>query len=157
LNADHHVEILRAAFTREELMQNATPPNALRRALLLDATASGAMGLLLVIAAGPLEDLMGLPTALLRYAGVFLLPFAGLLIWVATRAVAAVGLVMAIAIGNVLWVVASIALLLSGLVQPTVLGEVFVLVQAAAVLLFAYLEYAALRRQSIHTSTATPA
>ncbi|MGH7713498.1 MAG: hypothetical protein ACREOG_19580 [Gemmatimonadaceae bacterium] len=121
-------------------------PNALRRALLLDAAASGGMGLLLLVVAGPLTALLGLPVSLMQYVGVFLVPFAALLIWVARRRHPAHGLTMAIVIGNVLWVVASVALLLSGLVRPTVLGEVFVLAQAAAVMVFAYLEYRGLRQ-----------
>ncbi|MGQ0639777.1 MAG: hypothetical protein ACT4P6_03255 [Gemmatimonadaceae bacterium] len=124
-------------------------PNALKRALLLDATASGGMGLLLVLAAGSLERLLGLPRDLLSYVGLFLLPFAGLLLWVATRRTPATSLVAAIVVGNVLWVAASVALLLSDLVNPTVLGEAFVIAQAAAVTLFAYLEYAAVRARSM--------
>jgi hypothetical protein len=120
-------------------------PNALKRALLLDATASGGMGLILVLAAAPLVGVLGLPLDLLRYVGVFLVPFAGLLVWIATRRVVPLGLVAAVVIGNLLWVVASVALLLSGWANPTVLGEVFVLAQAAAVLLFAYLEFTAVR------------
>ena len=120
-------------------------PNALKRALLVDAIASGGMGLLLIVAATPLARLFGLPLDLLRYVGVFLVPFTGVLVWLATRNVAPAGLVLAVVIGNVLWVVASVALLISGWVNPTVLGETFVLAQAAAVLLFAYLEFNAAR------------
>ena len=54
-------------------------PNALRRALFLDAAASGGMGLLLLVAAGPLAGLLGLPLSLLRSVGVFLVPFAAML------------------------------------------------------------------------------
>lgn len=121
-------------------------PNALRRALLLDAAATGGMGVLLLVAAGSLESLLGLPVSLLRYAGAPLVPFAALLLWVATRAHAPRSLAWTIFGANVLWTVASVLLLLSGLVVPTLLGGIFVVLQAAVVAGFAYLEYSGLRR-----------
>ena len=121
-------------------------PAALRRALLLDAAASGAMGVLLLLAAGPLEPLLGLPVSLLRWVSVVLVPFAAFLIWVAMRARASRGAVRTIIGANVLWTVGSVLLLLSGWVAPTRLGVLFVLAQAAAVAAFAYLEYDGLRR-----------
>ena len=129
-------------------MNNARPthPAALRRALLLDATASGAMGVLLLLAAGPLEPLLGLPAGLLRWAAVVLVPFAAFLIWVAGRADERRGLVRMIIAANLLWAAGSVLLLVSGWVAPTRLGVLFVLAQAAAVVGFVYLEYAALRR-----------
>jgi hypothetical protein len=48
----------------------------LRLALLGDAAASGATGLLLTTAARPLAPLLGLPTVLLHSAGLMLLPYA---------------------------------------------------------------------------------
>jgi len=117
----------------------------LRRALIIDAVASGSMGLVLWTAAASLEQLLGLPVDLLRYVGAFLVPFAALLVWTALRRRALSGLIRLIVAGNMVWVVASVLLLVSGLIRPTPLGEVFVLAQAAAVLLFAYLEYRALR------------
>lgn len=130
-------------------------PNALRRALLLDAAASGGMGVLLLVAASSLESLLGLPLSLLRYAGAVLVPFAAILVWVATRAHAPRGLAWTIFGANVLWTVASVLLLVSGLVVPTVLGGIFVLVQAAVVAGFAYLEYSGLRRAFVAPRRAT--
>ena len=49
-------------------MSNVHPNPFLRNVLMLDAAASGATGLLLVAGAGVLEDLLGLPVALLREA-----------------------------------------------------------------------------------------
>ncbi len=125
---------------------NSNSPNALRRALLLDAAASGTMGALFLLAAGPLAGLLGLPVALVRYVGAFLIPFAATLLWIATRQAAATALVRVIAVGNLVWVAASVLLLVSGVVNPTLLGEAVVLAQAAAVLLFAYLEYSGLTK-----------
>jgi len=120
---------------------HATP---LRRALLVDAAASGTMGLVMLLAASPLESLFGLPTSLLRPVGLFLIPFAAFLVWLAQRADSLRGLVRAVVVGNILWVLASVLLLVSGLVTPTAIGTLFVLAQAAAVVVFAALEYRAL-------------
>lgn len=119
----------------------------LRRALVLDAVASGIVGVLLVLTAGSLQHLLGLPTSLLRWSGVLLVPFAGLLSWIATRERTSPDAVATIIGGNALWVVASILLLVNGWVTPTWLGEAFVLLQAAVVSVFAYLEYSGLRQE----------
>ena len=50
------------------------PAIFLRRALVLDALASGATGLLMIAGAGLVEGLLGLPAALLRGAGLVLCP-----------------------------------------------------------------------------------
>jgi hypothetical protein len=129
-------------------MRDATnSPAALRGALLLDAAASGAMGVLLVLAAAPLAPLLGLPAALLRGAGIVLLPYAGLLAWLAPCSGAARGAVQLVIGANALWVVASLLLLVSGRVTPTPFGTLFVLLQAAAVAVFALLEYRGLARE----------
>ena len=112
----------------------------LRRVLLVDAAASGSMGVLFLLAAGPLEALLGLPAALLRGVGLFLIPFAAFLVWLAPRASERQGVVRLIAAGNVLWVVASVLLLVSGRVDPTAFGTTFVVLQGVVVAVFAYLE-----------------
>lgn len=134
----------------------ATDAQSIRRALLLDATASGAMGMLLIVGAGPLETLLGLPGGLLRAVGLFLIPFAAFLIWLARRADVLRGLVRTIVIGNVLWVLASLLLLLSGWVSPTGVGMAFVVGQAVAVAVFAYLEHRAAGRDAGLPATARP-
>jgi hypothetical protein len=48
--------------------------SSFRRALIADAAASGATGLLLLAGAGLLDRLLGLPTAFLRGAGLLLVP-----------------------------------------------------------------------------------
>jgi hypothetical protein len=118
----------------------------LRNALLLDAAATGATGLLLIGGAGLLEGLLGLPAGLMRSAGLVLIPFVAFVAWAGTRAPAPQGAVALIIAVNVLWVVASVCLLLSGLVAPTLLGYAFVLAQAVAVALFAELQYVGLKR-----------
>lgn len=117
----------------------------LRRALLLDAAASGATGALMLLAAGPLSDLTHLPPGLLRGAGAVLLPYAGFVLWLGLRAVPARGLVKAVVAINALWVVESVGILLLGWVAPNLLGVGFVLAQALVVAVFAGLQAAALR------------
>ena len=118
----------------------------LRNALLLDAAATGATGLLLIGGAGLLEGLLGLPAGLMRWAGLVLIPFVAFVAWAGTREPASQGAVALIIAVNVLWVVASVCLLLGGLVAPTLLGYAFVLAQAVVVALFAELQYVGLKR-----------
>lgn len=122
-----------------------THPRFLPRVLLVDAVATGATALLLLAGAEFLQPLLQLPAALLRGAGLFLLPFVACvgamsrMAQVPPRAMAAV-----IAI-NAAWVVASVWLVVGGPFQPGVLGTAFVLAQAAAVAVFAELGWFGLR------------
>ena len=118
----------------------------LRRALLVDAIASGSMGLAFSIASRPLSNLLGFPAPALFWVGLFLVAFAGFLIWLARRPQVSRPLVAAIVAGNLLWVVGSLALLPAGLVELTGLGVGVVLGQAAAVAVFAAVEYGGLRQ-----------
>jgi hypothetical protein len=118
----------------------------LRRALLLDALASGATGLLLIGGAGLLEGLLGLPAALLRGAGLVLVPYVAFVIFTGTRAAIPHPAVWAIIAANALWAAASALLLVSGWVAPTALGYAFVIGQAAVVALLGELQYVGLRR-----------
>jgi hypothetical protein len=118
----------------------------LRRVLIADAVASAATGLLMLLAATPLEHWLALPADLLRAAGASLIPFAAIVGWLALReTISRAGVWIVIAL-NALWVVDSVALLFTGWVQPAVLGYAFVLAQAAAVAVLAELEYVGLRR-----------
>jgi hypothetical protein len=118
----------------------------LRRALVLDAVASGATALLVIVAAGFIDVLLGLPVALLRGAGLLLVPYVAFVVFVATRPriePAAVWLIIAC---NALWALASFLLLLSGKFAPTGLGVAFVVAQALVVALLGELQYMGLRR-----------
>jgi len=118
----------------------------LRLALLGDAAASGATGLLLAAGAGPLAGLLGLPEPLLRSAGLILLPYAALVAWAGARPALPRNAVRAIIVINLLWVLDSAALLAFGPVAPRALGVAFVLAQALVVLGFAAAQWTALRR-----------
>ena len=121
-------------------------PTLLRGVLLVDAVVSGATGLLLAAGAGLLNEPLGLPHGLLQYAGLSLLPFAAVVVWIATRDPLARASVKAVVAANALWVVASVALLMSGQVSPTAIGIAFVLIQAVAVAALADVQFLALRR-----------
>lgn len=118
----------------------------LRMALVGDAVASGATGLLLAAGAGLLAGLLGLPELLLRTAGLLLLPYAALVAWTGTRPVLPRNLVRAVIAINLLWVLDSAALLAFGPVSPRPLGTAFILAQALVVLSFAALQWRALHR-----------
>lgn len=119
----------------------------LRRSLLLDIAATGATALMLIVGAGFLSNLLGLPEILLRTAGLILVPFLGLVALTAAQPSKG-ALVWTVILCNAAWVVASIGLLISGVVSPTALGYAFVVAQAAAVGLFAELQFVGLRKAS---------
>jgi hypothetical protein len=125
---------------------SSAPPNFLRRVLLADGVISGTTGLALAVAAGALEPVLGLPAALLRYAGVSLLPFAAFVIWLGTRDTISRSMVQVVIALNAAWVAASAGLLLSGQVAPSAMGYVFVIGQAVAVAVLAETQYVGLRR-----------
>jgi hypothetical protein len=118
----------------------------LRWALLADAVISGATGLLMLVAASILETWLGVPTSLMRSAGVVLLPFAGLVVYLSRRnQISRSGVWTVIAL-NVAWVVGSVLLLVTRSIQPTTLGIAFIGAQALAVAFFAEVQYVGLRK-----------
>lgn len=120
--------------------------NFLRRVVLLDALASGATGLLMIAGADLVEDLLGLPAALLRGAGLVLVPYVAFVVYAGTRETISRPAVWIIIIANVAWAAASALLLVSGWVSPTALGYAFVIAQAVVVALLGELQYMGLRR-----------
>ena len=128
-------------------MSTIHPTPFLRNVMLIDAAASGATAALLIAGASLLDGLLGLPVALMREAGLILVPYVAFVAWVGTREGIARGAVWAIIATNALWAIASVGLLVSGLVAPTILGTAFVIAQAAVVALLGELQYAGLKRQ----------
>ncbi|WOH79337.1 hypothetical protein RX327_26085 [Bradyrhizobium sp. BEA-2-5] len=118
----------------------------LRRALLADAVFSGISAIAMVLDAGALASLLGLPEALLRETGLFLIAYTALVGWLASRASVPRLLVLLVVVGNAAWTVGSIALLLSGAVSPNLFGTIVILAQAIATGVFAELQYVGLRR-----------
>jgi hypothetical protein len=127
-----------------------TQPNTfLRYALLADAIASGATGLLLIAGAGVLESLLNIPLALSREAGLVLIPYVAFVATVGTRETIMRGAVWAIIAANAVWALASVALLVSGWIAPNLLGVVFIALQAAVVAVFGELQFVGLRRSAL--------
>jgi hypothetical protein len=122
------------------------PSSFLRRALLADAVLSGATGLLMIVGAGILGDLLALPATLLRAAGLLLVPYVAFVAFVGTREIISRSAVATIIVVNAVWAAASIGLLFTGWVAPNVLGYVFVAGQAVIVAALGELQYIALRR-----------
>lgn len=114
-------------------MSSIRPSSFLRLALLGDALASGATGVLAVAGAGLLGDLLGLPVPMLRLVGLVLVAYAAAVAWVGTRPVVSSRIVWAIVVLNGIWVLDSVLLLASGWVAPTALGVGFILFQAFVV------------------------
>jgi hypothetical protein len=127
-------------------MSSVSPSRLLRHALLADAAASAATGLLLAFGATPLAPLLGLPEQLMQGAGLALVPLAGAIAVLATRPSALAALYWAMIVLNMLWVADSVVLLFSGAVSPTGLGTAFVLAQALAVAAVTQAEIIGLRR-----------
>jgi hypothetical protein len=130
-------------------MSYAQPNTFLRYALLADAVASGATGLLLIAGAGLLEGLLNIPLALSREAGLVLIPYVAFVATVGTRENIMRGAVWAIIAANAVWALASVALLASGWIAPNLLGVVFIALQAAVVAVFGELQFVGLRRSAI--------
>ena len=117
----------------------------LRRALVVDALASGLTGALMLVGAGPLAPMLGLPAALLQGAGLVLVPYVAFVAVIATRAHISSPAVWVVIACNAAWTVASFILLID-FVTPTALGTVFVIGQALAVAALGGLQFVALRR-----------
>src|SRR3954465_12396968 len=97
----------------------------LKPALLLAAAVTGLNGVAYLAAAGPLEDLLGLPAAWLRTAGAVLVAFAALVALAAARRPSA-GAVRAIVAVNVAWVVGSTVFAIAGWGSPETAGTVWI-------------------------------
>jgi hypothetical protein len=124
----------------------------LRNILAADAAVSGAAAIVMIVGAPYLSPLLGLPSGLLFWAGIVLMPFVALLIGILRRqSVPRLILIDIIAI-NALWVAASFGLLFSGLVTPNVLGIAFVAAQALTVALLAELQFVGMRRAANATA-----
>ncbi len=121
---------------------------SLRQAVLADGIISGAMGVLLLAAAGPLSGLLGLPAAFLFWVGTALLPWMAALVLIARKERLSGGAVETVIALNAIWVLASIALIIFVPFGLTGLGIAFVVAQALAVIIFADLQFFGLKREA---------
>jgi len=136
-------------------MQSLRTSTFLRWVLFADATTCIATGLLMMLGSGLLEQFLGLPPGLSRYAGASLLPFAAFLVYLAKREYLSPPAVWIVIVLNALWTAGSFLILLTGWIAPTEPGYAFVVAQALGVAGFAGLEFFGLRRAA--TATAVPA
>lgn len=115
---------------------------SLQTILAFDAATCAAMGMLLVVASGPIAGLTAIPGLLLFLAGLLLLPIAVFMAIYTRTATVPAWAVQVIVAGNVLWAVGSVILPIAGLIAPNGLGWLFILGQAMVVAMFAGLEWA---------------
>lgn len=125
-----------------------TTTNFLRTSLRGNAVFSGASGLLLIAAASPLSDLMGIrPPAALAGLGLALLIFAAGLLWAAFPAEIDRRLGLTAVALDLLWIAGSALLLLSGWLPLTTFGVWTIVIVADIVALFAIWQGYGLWRQ----------
>jgi hypothetical protein len=118
----------------------------LHDALRLDAAVTGANGVAYLVAAGPLEDLLGLDAALLRGAGAVLVAFAVAVLVAGTRRTPPAAAVKAIVAVNAVWALDSVVAAVAGWGSPETAGTVWIVLQAVVVAGFAALQALGLRR-----------
>jgi len=120
----------------------------LRKVLLADAVVSGAAGLAMIGGADFTHELLGLPSALLFWSGVALVPFVAIVAMIVRAGAAPSGLIVAIIAINFAWVAGSLFVAFGPAFAPTLLGKVFVVAQTTIVAVFAELQIIGLRRTS---------
>src|SRR5687768_168835 len=96
-----------------------TTSRFLRWVLLADAATCVLTGLLMIFGSVVLEGLFGLPAGLLRNSGLSLLPFAALLLYLASRECVTSRTVWLLIVLNALWTADSFLLFLTGWFSPT--------------------------------------
>ena len=121
-------------------------PRFLPNVMWADAASCAATGALQVAFTDALARLTGLPSSLLMGTGVFLLAYAAMAAFVASRSTPPRGLICLVVAGNFGWAAACIALLVSGVFAVSALGMAWVLAQAACVVVLAELQWTGLRR-----------
>ena len=100
----------------------------------------------MTIAADSLSSFMRLPAGLLFTAGLALVPVAGFIVFVASRATVPAAGGWLVVVGNAAWALTSLALLTESRLTPNALGIAFIVIQAAAVAILAELEFTCLKR-----------
>lgn|GEM_PF-1460654 len=118
---------------------------SLRLALLLDAALTVLSAPLFLLAASPVAALAGLPTGLVRGAGVFLAVWALWFVVALRHDPPRRGPVGVVLVVNTLWVLAGAAVALGAAGAPTPVGVAFVAGQAGVVALLTVLQVRAVR------------
>jgi hypothetical protein len=124
--------------TAAQSRRAALPRKRLVRGILeLDAAVTGANGLVYLAAAGALDSPLGVPAGLLRSLGLFLIVFAAILWFLATRPHVSRAVVYGVAAGNVAWTLGSIVFVVADVYSPSTAGAVWIVLQAVVVAVFA--------------------
>ncbi|MET3182355.1 UNVERIFIED_ORG: hypothetical protein ABIC43_005531 [Variovorax guangxiensis] len=121
-------------------------PRFLPNVMWADAASCAATGALQVAFTDALARLTGLPAPLLMGTGVFLLAYAAMAAFMASRPTPPRTLIGLVVVGNFGWAVACISLLVSGIFPVTAVGVAWVLAQAVCVIVLAELQWTGLRR-----------
>ncbi|MEV4014047.1 hypothetical protein AB0J35_26465 [Nonomuraea angiospora] len=118
----------------------------LRLALAADAVVTGGNGLVYLAFAGPVSDLLGPGTGLLRGIGAFLLVYGAAVGLLATRRVISPAATRAVIALNIVWTLGSVAAVVTGAVDLTTIGAIWTIAQALVVGVFAELQIVGLRK-----------
>ena len=118
----------------------------IRFALVADAVAGLASGVLLAAGGEFLASLTGVPAAVSMPLGLFLLALGAFIAWVAAQRETPRAPVLLIILLNSAWVIGSAVLLLTGALPLTMFGVAFVIVQAIAVAALAAMQWIGLDR-----------
>jgi hypothetical protein len=121
-------------------------PRFLRNVLFADAASCLATGGAQTMFAHSLAQLLNLPAGLLQATGLFLLAYATVVTFIATRDPIPRGFVWIFVAGNFAWAAACAALLVAHPLAPTLLGEAWIALQAVTVVVLAELQWTGLRR-----------
>lgn len=123
-------------------MANLSP--FLRNVLIVDAVTGIGASIILIAGADFTYALLGLPSLLLFWAGVALVPFvAGLVLILHSNVTVGVPWIIG---ANFAWVAASLYVAFGPSFAPTLLGQILVCAQAAVVFILAELQVMGLRR-----------
>ncbi|AYA16975.1 hypothetical protein DCW30_18155 [Streptomyces alfalfae] len=125
---------------------NSSAARPLRLFLGLDAVVTAGNGLIYLVAAGPVGDLLDMDAGFLRGIGVFLTVYGLLVGLLARQDVPSAAATKIVIEANLLWAVASIATAVFGWFDPNTIGTVWIPMQALVVGAFAVLQISGLRK-----------
>jgi len=118
----------------------------LRLVLALDAAVTGVNGLVYLVGAALVSDLLGPGAGPLRGIGIFLLGYGAAVALLAGRGTISQAGTRAVIALNLAWALGSVAAVVTGLLEFTVAGAVWAIAQAVVVAVFAELQIMGLRR-----------
>lgn len=123
--------------------------NTLRTVIAVDAAVCGLGGAALALDAGLFAPIAGMPASVLQPLGFFLIGYAAVLAWLASRAELPRTVVWTLVAFNLAWAVESLMAPPLGWARPTGVGLALIIVQAIGALIVAGLQFLALRRTRV--------